>query len=299
MAVLAGVFVSFGGFSALSAAGGISAELRHEHPGISKILIGTYFPVALILIVGYGGELFTGNTMYFTNGWLHKKVSAYDVLRNWVLVFTGNFVGCVLSAYFFGYLVQLYEPEPWKSFVIGAAEHKVEPDFGVNFVKAIPANWLVCLAVCLNIASQDMASKIMACWVPVTAFAIPGFEHVIANQFFVTLGMMYGADISIRTFFYKSILAPLLGNIIGGGLMCGASLVFLHHVDGHVPIPVDHAGTKTDCSTIPRLEEEHIPDLVFKKLKNLLERAHISNHHRSSNPEGPSPIELEEKDRMV
>eukprot|EP01135_Chromosphaera_perkinsii_P007054 Nk52_evm3s680 gene=Nk52_evmTU3s680 len=226
--LIAGAYVSFGGMYAISAAGGIDPTVRGDNPAISKLLIGVTFWTALILIVCCGGELFTGNLMYLLLARIERRVTTLQMVRNWVVVFVGNFLGCACLAYFLGYLTDFYAKEPYLSFVKSVAESKVAKSFGVLFLRGVGANWMVCCAVCFAVASQDQISRIVSCFLPIGLFAVVGFEHCVANMFYGPLGMFYGAEVDFGEFLYKNIIPVALGNFVGGALLCGVGLWFLH-----------------------------------------------------------------------
>jgi formate/nitrite transporter len=225
--VLAGLFVAFGGFLALSIGGGINAEFRKSNPALPSLSVGSLFGVALFLILIFGGELFTGNTMIMSLALFDKQTTAVPALKNLVLVFLGNLTGCVLSGALFGFLTGIYETEPYLGFVTSIAEHKVHQVWYRILLKGIPANSLVCLAVVMSHASNDMAGKAFLIWLPVLAFAAVGFEHCVANMFFVPIGAMYGASVSLGDFLFNLVFS-MIGNLIGGGLIVAGSQSFMH-----------------------------------------------------------------------
>jgi len=157
---LSGIYIAFGTAFALTVSLGVP-ELKTANPGLAKLLNGAVFPVALMLIIIAGGELFTGNTMFCIVAFIHKRVTLRGVLYNLSIVYVSNFVGAVAGAYFFGYLTQTFATEPWLTGVKAIAVTKVAPDFGVQFVRAIAANELVNLAIVFTLASEDIVSKFL------------------------------------------------------------------------------------------------------------------------------------------
>jgi len=215
---MAGIYVGFGGMFALS----VSQNLPTTDPGFQKLILGILFSFALVLIIFLGGELFTGNTMYLTVGLLAGKVTPKQLLLNLSVVYFTNWLGCCLAAYFFGYLTELYTAEPYHTNVLALAEHKLQLAPGVVFLRAIPANWMVCVGVFLNLAAEDVGSKILGMVLAVTCFASIGFEHCIANMFYVDLALMYGLDNSFGNFVAHNLILVTLGNILGGAFFVGA-----------------------------------------------------------------------------
>ncbi|KAG8917681.1 hypothetical protein FRC01_002291 [Tulasnella sp. 417] len=239
LGMLAGLWITFGGLAGLSAAGGIPIDVRNNWPILPKLGLAIFFPTALHFIVLFGGELFTGNTMIVLIGWLNKKLTLKKMLLNWFIVYIGNFCGCVLFAYLFGYLTQVFEHEPYLSYVQSIAVTKTHYGWGVIFLKGIVANTCVCLGVILGLASRDAAGKILALWFPPVIFVLMGMEHVIANQFFVNIGLMYGADTTIGKMWYNQ-SAAALGNLVGGALVLGLSEHVMNHWKSPLPWHKDH-----------------------------------------------------------
>lgn len=237
---MAGVWVGCGGMAALSVAGGIPVDVRARWPVLPKLGLAFFFPFALHLIILYGGELFTGNTMILSVGMLNRAVPRPKAFLNLFTVYMFNFAGCLFAAYFFGYLTDLFEAEPYLSYVQEIAYTKTRTHPWHNlFLRAIPANTLVCMAVMLGLAARDGAGKIMAMWFPVALFVVCGFEHSVANMFFVSIGLMYGADSSIGWLFFNQ-SAVVVGNAIGGALVMALSEHVMNHWESQIPFLKGH-----------------------------------------------------------
>ncbi|OBQ55465.1 formate/nitrite transporter family protein [Tamlana sp. s12] len=226
LAFLAGAYVAFGGLLAIIISGG-SPGIAANNPGFAKFLFGAAFPLGLILVVIVGAELFTGNNAYFIPNILTKRQRAYAMLRNWGLVYIGNFVGALFVAYIITYLTHLVADTPYIDMVHKIAKSKTSNTFLVTFIKGIGANWLVCLAIWQGIAAKNTIGKIVAIWIPVMAFVTMGFEHSIANMYFIPLSIFEGADITWSTFFIKNLIPATLGNIVGGALFVGMPYGYL------------------------------------------------------------------------
>ncbi|KAG9093000.1 hypothetical protein FS749_015268 [Ceratobasidium sp. UAMH 11750] len=191
LGLLAGIWVGFGGLAAVSAAGGIPEDVRDRWVMLPKLLMGAFFAFALHLIIMFGGELFTGNTMILSIGVYNRVVPLKLLAINWIVVYIGNWSGCLITSYFFGYLTDLFASESYRSYLASVTLSKLEDHgWGVLFLKAIPANAMVCMAVMLGMASRDSAGKIMALWFPVVMFVLCGFEHCVANMFFTSIGLI-------------------------------------------------------------------------------------------------------------
>lgn len=226
LAILAGAYIAFGGLLAHIVGGG-SPGIAATNPGIVKFLYGATFPIGLILVAILGAELFTGNNAYFIPSIVSKHLGVSKMLKNWGLVYVGNFIGAVFVAYVITHLTHIVSESPFKEAVIGVAEGKTSHTFLVTFIKAIGANWLVCLAVWQGMAAKSTAGKIFAIWWPVMAFVTMGFEHSIANMFFIPLAIFEGADITWAIFIVKNLIPATLGNIVGGALFVGLPYGYL------------------------------------------------------------------------
>ena len=227
LSILAGAYIALGGTLSLVVGFGFP-EISAANPGLQKLLSGLVFPIGLMLVVVVGGELFTGNNALLMPGLMRRRFSGLEVLRNWTMVYLGNLVGALAVAYFLVYLPGLTTPEPYNSAICGIATNKV---YGATplavFLKGIGANWCVCLAVWLALAGKRLSEKLLACQIPVMAFVILGYEHCVANMFFIPAGMLQGADINVMDALINNMVPATLGNIIGGALFVGTLYAYL------------------------------------------------------------------------
>ncbi len=189
---------------------------------------GLVFPIGLMLVVILGADLFTGNNALLVPPAMSRRIGLLAVLKNWTIVWLANFAGCLAVAYFLVYLTGLTASEPYASAVAKIAAGKTSSTFGVIFLKGIGANWCVCLAVWLALSGRRLGEKLLACEIPVMAFVALGYEHCIANMFFIPLAMMQGADISVEQMFVSNLIPATLGNIVGGALFVGAVHAYLN-----------------------------------------------------------------------
>ncbi|MBC7251582.1 MAG: formate/nitrite transporter family protein [Anaerolineae bacterium] len=222
---LAGAYIAFGGTVAIATGKGITAE---GFGGLAKLIFAGTFPVGLMLVVIAGSELFTGNCGVITPSCLTGRAKWVGLLKNWVFVYIGNFIGSLFVAYCLGYLSNLFGKDPYLSAVQGIASAKVSMSFGAAFWRAVGCNWLVCLAVWLAVSANDIAGKVWGIWFPIMAFVAIGFEHSVANMFFVPLGMFYGAPVTWGQFLVNNLLPVTLGNIVGGGFFVGTIYWWLY-----------------------------------------------------------------------
>ncbi len=234
LGILAGAFIGFGSELATMVSFDMSKFLG---VGFAKFIFGSVFSVGLILVVIAGAELFTGNNLIFV-GVLTRDVKFSKMLNNWFWVYVANFIGSLLLVWI------MYATGLWKTgdFGVGAkalaiANGKVNLAWGAAFARAIGCNWLVCLAVWLAVASKDVVGKIFAIYFPIMAFVASGFEHIIANMYFVPMGILLknNADVVAAAgltdklvnltwggFFVNNLIPVTLGNIVGGAFFVSA-----------------------------------------------------------------------------
>jgi formate/nitrite transporter len=227
LSFLAGVYISFGGLLSVIVGGGVPT-IAAQNPGIAKLLFGAAFPLGLMLVVLAGAELFTGNNAYFMPAVLSGKQRWLVPFKNWVIVYLGNFGGALFIAYFFVHLTGLVHSEPWSTTVSNLAISKTANPFYVTFIKGIGANWLVCLAMWLGMSAKQTSGKILGMWWPVMAFVAFGFEHSIANMFFIPLAIFEGVNVTWFSFVTDNLIPATLGNIVGGSFFVGTLYWFVY-----------------------------------------------------------------------
>ncbi|MDE6290790.1 MAG: formate/nitrite transporter family protein [Muribaculaceae bacterium] len=225
--IAAGAFIAIGGILSLTVGFGFPG-IASANPAMCKLLSGILFPIGLILVVVFGAELFTGNNAMLIPAYMDRHYGFGSVLANWGLVYLGNFVGAVGFTYLLVYLVGLTSSDPWHSAIIGIGVAKTSMQWGVVLLKGIGANWFVCLGVWLALAGHNLLEKAFGCWLPVMAFVVLGYEHCIANMFYLPLAIMEGAPIGIRECLWCNLLPATIGNIIGGALFVGCLHWYLH-----------------------------------------------------------------------
>nr|WP_320119449.1 formate/nitrite transporter family protein [uncultured Marinifilum sp.] len=227
LAILAGGYIAMGSLLALIV-GGAMPGLAQTNPGLQKFFFGAVFPLGLILCAVAGAELFTGNTAYFIPSVLSKRMSFKVPLKNWGIVYVGNFFGSLIVAYFLVYLTGALLNSPSVDSAINIAIAKTSNPFYKTFLKGIACNWMVALAMWLAYAAKDVAGKILGIWFPVMAFVAMGFEHCVANMFFIPVAIFHGADITWMDFIVKNLIPATLGNIVGGALFVGTSYWYVY-----------------------------------------------------------------------
>ncbi len=232
LGMLAGVYIGFGAELCTMVTHDLS---RYLGVGFAKFMGGSVFTVGLMLVVLAGAELFTGNCLMLT-GVLARKVKVVGMLRNWLFVYFANFAGSILLA------IIMYYSNLWKvgNLGVGAAAlttaaGKVNLSFLEAFCRGIACNWLVCLAVWLAIAGKDSISKIFGIYFPIMAFVASGFEHSVANMYFIPMGLFLKGNTAVvnaaglvevgsltwSRFLVENLVPVTLGNIIGGAFFVG------------------------------------------------------------------------------
>ncbi len=213
LGILAGVFISFGAMLYT-----LVITESNVGFGLTRLFGGVAFSLGLILVIVAGAELFTGNNL-IVMAWANHDVSTKNIFVNWVVVYVANFIGAIASVYAMHWSGLLEQNNGLvRSVAFQIAENKVNVDSWQLFIRGILCNALVCLAVWLCIAAHDVASKAIAIIFPVSAFVALGFEHSIANMYFIPLGMIIdNSHISIYDLL-SNLLPVTLGNIVGGSV---------------------------------------------------------------------------------
>lgn len=238
LAVLAGAFVALGGVFATTALTGTDGAPW----GPARVLAGVVFSLGLVLVVVGGAELFTGNAL-IVMAWASRGVSTRALLRNWLLVFAGNFAGAAATAVMV-WLGGVHHMAGggFGATALGIAQAKV----GLGFLQAVAlgilCNALVCLAVWLTLSARTTADRIVAVVPPISAFVAAGFEHSVANMYFVPFGLLVArlepgfaasqgraADhLTWGAFLANNLVPVTLGNVIGGAGLVAAVYWFVY-----------------------------------------------------------------------
>lgn len=227
LAILGGAFIAFGGLLSIQVAGGMLG-VGESNPGLIKFISGALFPIGLIIVSISGADLFTSDCAAFTLGRLDRRVKNSQFLKFLALSYIFNFLGTQILAWIFTYQVGLLQSEPWLGYLHEYASAKVSQDFTTVLIKGVGANWLVCLGMFLGYASKDIIGKCIGIWIPVMLFVTLGYEHSIANMYFVPTAIYTGADISWIDFILKNLIPSTLGNFVGGVLLVGVVYWYLY-----------------------------------------------------------------------
>lgn len=243
LAVLAGAFVAMGAVFTTIVTTGASGVLSY---GVTRLLAGLVFSLGLILVVVGGAELFTGNNL-IVMAWASRKVSTGKLLRNWVIVYLGNFAGAGLTAlgvYLSGQYLFGNGAVGLNALTIANAKSGL--DFVPALMLGIFCNALVCLAVWLCMGARTVVDKIAAIIFPIAAFVAAGFEHSVANMYFIPMGLFIKSsapaefwstigqtpadfgNLNWYNFLVTNLVPVTIGNIIGGALMVGLVYWFIY-----------------------------------------------------------------------
>jgi formate transporter FocA len=237
LAVLAGAFIALGAIFATTVTAGAAGYLPF---GVVRLLGGLVFCLGLVLVVVAGAELFTGNNL-IVMAWASRRIATLGLLRNWTIVYAGNLVGALATA-------ALLVASGQYAFGAGSiglnalaiAEAKCSLGFVQAFALGILCNALVCLAVWLCFSARSTTDKILSILFPITAFVAAGFEHCVANMYFVPVALLIAEfapaefwqsvdrlavdypTLTWSRFAIGNLLPVTLGNVVGGSLLVGA-----------------------------------------------------------------------------
>ena len=226
LAILAGAFIGLG--AAVSTVAATDTGLGY---GPTRLIAGLAFSLGLVLVMVGGAELFTGNNLIVI-AWADRRVTTRALLRNWAIVYVGNFLGALATAYGV-YLSGIHKLASGKvgETALAIARAKVSLSFSEAFARGVFCNALVCLAVWLGFSARTTTDKILCVVFPVTAFVAAGFEHSIANMYFVPMGMLLdrsSTSLSWSGLLVDNLLPVTLGNVFGGSLMVGLAYWFIY-----------------------------------------------------------------------
>ncbi|MDQ1745127.1 MAG: formate transporter [Pseudonocardiales bacterium] len=229
---LAGAYIAFGGLLAIVVSAGLDPK---QWGGLITLVTGLVFSLGLILVIVGGAELLTGNMALVPIAVLSGRVSVGQLLRNWFWLTIGNLAGSVFVAYFLadrtGVISSHGGITATQSFArLGAlsmSKAVTETHFE-QFLRAMGCNWLVCLAVWLALAARDVAGKILAIIFPITAFVALGFDHVVANMFFLPAAMFLHTGGVTASNMLLNLIFAYLGNAVGAAVFVGAAYWYLY-----------------------------------------------------------------------
>jgi len=231
LGILAGMFIAIGGFVSTMGAHSI------ENFGVAKFVTGALFPVGLMLVIVCGAELFTGNNL-ISVAVFEGKAGLGKMLKNWVIVYVGNFIGSFIFAWLvYGSGLLALNGGKVGAAVLKTAAYKGGLTFSNGIFAGILCNFLVCLAVWGAFAAKDIAGKIFIIWFPIMAFVTSGFEHSVANMYYFSIAILAKSNdafvkasgltadklqnVSWSSAFINNLIPVTIGNIIGGVVFVG------------------------------------------------------------------------------
>jgi len=244
LAVLAGMFIALAGVGAEVAPATVASA------SLAKLIGALVFPTGLAMVLISGSELFTGNCLIIIPV-LQKEAKIRSMLKNWIFVYIGNFIGSILIAAMtvYGGTFSLFSNEA-AVYLIKTAVSKVSLSFSDALLRGILCNFVVCIAVWMAYAAKDIVGKVAALFLPIMVFVLSGYEHSVANMFFIPAGLFaannptyaaaYAAtgatnigSLTWGAFFVKNLIPVTLGNLIGGVVLVGMAYwyIYLHDTD--------------------------------------------------------------------
>ena len=228
----AGCFIGFAGIAATTASATV------DNASVGKLLGACVFPAGMSMVLVAGSELFTGNNLIILSV-LQKKVKVLAMLKNWLFVFIGNFLGASFVAVLvvYGHTPDLFDNRLAER-VIASGLSRVQQTFPEAFIRGVLCNILVCIAVWASFAAKRVSGKILMSFWPIMIFVLCGFEHSIADIYFGVAALFTSAEygfaaegLTVGSFLLKNLLPVTLGNIVGGAGIVGVGywLVYLRH----------------------------------------------------------------------
>jgi formate/nitrite transporter len=234
LGILAGMFIALAGVASTIASSTLTGS-------VGKLIGAAVFPGGLAMVLIAGSELFTGNCLLIIPV-LEKQATIKGLLRNWVVVYIGNLVGSILIAALvvYGHTFGLFSAAVGGA-AINTAVAKVGLSFGDALLRGILCNFLVCIAVWMAFAAKDVVGKIVGLFFPIMFFVLSGFEHSVANMYFIPAGLFASANpdylaaatanpanLTWGSFFLNNLLPVTIGNIIGGMVLVGLGYWFIY-----------------------------------------------------------------------
>jgi formate transporter len=222
---LAGAYIAIAGLLAIV----VSAGMPKAWGGFPTLITGAVFSLGLILVIVAGSELLTGNMALVPLAAMQGRASLRKLVENWAFVLIGNLLGALFVAWLFGIQTGVLH-DPAALARAGAIAHKkgVEETEWQIFTRGVGCNWLVCLGVWMALAAEDIAGKILAIFFPIMAFVALGFDHVVANMFFLPVAIFaHVPDIGWGDALHNWLFA-FVGNVVGASIFVAASYWFLY-----------------------------------------------------------------------
>ena len=232
-AFLAGSYIAFASLLAVTVSAGLDPKVWGTLP---TLFTGFVFVLGLVLVVVAGSELLTGNMALLPLAGLKRRIGVGKIVANFGIVAVGNLLGSLFVAYFLAVKtgVILKDPLPARLEEIAALKGQTETSFQI-FLRALGCNWLVCLAVWMALGAKDIAGKILAIFFPILAFVAIGFDHVVANMFFLPAAIFADVgSIGWGDAIHNWVFA-FLGNLVGAAIFVAGAYYYLYGETAEVP----------------------------------------------------------------
>ena len=240
LGVIAGMYIALAGVGATIASATVAS------PSLAKLIGAAVFPAGLAMVLLAGSELFTGNCLIIIP-LMEKEVTLRAMLKNWCFVYAGNFIGSILIAALTVYsgVFSLFGNAAAAS-IINTAVYKVNISFPDVLLRGILCNFLVCVAVWISFAAKDVVGRIAGLFFPIMLFVLCGYEHSIANMFYIPAGLFASSNVAYLaayssvaeyghissltwgTLFSRNLIPSTIGNIIGGTFLVGMGYWFAY-----------------------------------------------------------------------
>ncbi len=231
---LGGAYIAFGSLVAIAVSSGLAPATWGTLP---TLFTGAVFTLGLVLVVVAGAELLTGNMALLPIALLRRRITVAQLGVNFGLVLVGNLLGSLFVAYFLAYKTGIIGAsasaagsaglEHTRAVAVALGKGVTETNTEI-FLRAIGCNWLVCLAIWMAYSAEDIGGKILAIFFPITAFVAMGFDHVVANMFFLPLGHFIGTPGLTWGHVLNNLVLAFLGNLVGAGFFVAGFYWFLH-----------------------------------------------------------------------
>ena len=233
---LAGAYIAFAGILAITCSAGMDPKVWGTLP---SFFTGTVFVLGLVLVIVGGAELLTGNMALVPLAAYRGKVKASKLVANFCLIAIGNLIGALFVAYFLAVKSGVVTAELPLARLTAIAEAKGQTEgTGQIFLRAVGCNWLVCLAVWMAIGAEDIAGKVAAIFFPIMGFVAMGFDHVVANMFFLPAAIFADTGLTWGDAIHNWIFA-FLGNLVGAAVFVAGFYWYLYGRDEKSPDPGD------------------------------------------------------------
>lgn len=227
LGILAGMFVALAYVGYLTA----TQVLMGVDKGLGKFVGACIFPVGIMLVLFVGGSLFTGNNLV-SIAFLDKQIGIGKVILNWIIVWSGNFVGSILTAFLL-LKSEIFHSKELVALTIDIAKHKLELTPTEAIISGFFCNVLVALGVWMTFAGRDLISKLWAAWFPIMLFALSGYQHSVANMYILSMAKFLSPHALEIPAIFNNLFFVSIGNILSGGIFVPIAYYYLYKINVH------------------------------------------------------------------